>query len=519
MNGATAQADIYGIFGAQGLDLGERWTTPATGSPTYLAMKLWRNYDGSDSGFGNTSVSASVGNPDQTDAFAAIRSSDGALTVAVINKNLYDPSNPSATTPVTVNLSNFVGAGTAQVWQLAAINPADQTHAAISHLSDINFSGNSFTANVPMESVTIFVVKPATVPLAPADVAAVAGNGQVNLTWNASSGATSYNIYRATTSGAEVLVASGVKGTSFIDTNVSNGTTYYYKVAAVNGAGVSSKSSEVSATPTSSILTQGVFFTDGANQLWEYDADTGTFIDTGAFASVFSAGVDANGKAECWFLDGNNELWRYDNGSFLQTGAFAQHIAAGKGFVAFSDGTNALYTFTDATKSAVATGGFASRFTAGFDVQGNNQIDFADGSNRLWVYDAKTQAFTNTGGYTAHFVAGQDKAGNNEIWFTDGSNRIYRYDGGQFHQTSAFALQISGTAGGLVSFTDGNNQIWTLSELGAATNTGGYALVISSNPGTTDLFFTDGMNQVWAYNTATGLFTRTGGYALRFSAF
>src|SRR5262249_47205499 len=89
MNGATAQADIYGIFGAQGLDLGERWGTPATGSPTYLAMKLWRNYDGNDSGFGDTSVAASVANPDQVDAFSAIRSADGALTVAVINKNLY----------------------------------------------------------------------------------------------------------------------------------------------------------------------------------------------------------------------------------------------------------------------------------------------------------------------------------------------------------------------------------------------------------------------------------------------
>ena len=111
MNGATTQADVYGIFGQQGLDLATRWTTPATGSPTYLAMKLWRNYDGNDSGFGNTSVGTTVANPDQTDAFAAVRSSDGALTVAVINKNLYDPSNPSATTSVTVNLSGFANNG------------------------------------------------------------------------------------------------------------------------------------------------------------------------------------------------------------------------------------------------------------------------------------------------------------------------------------------------------------------------------------------------------------------------
>jgi hypothetical protein len=166
MNGATAQADVYGIFGQQGLDLATRWTTPATGSPTYLAMKLWRNYDGNDSGFGNVSVGASVGNPDDTDAFAALRSSDGALTVAVINKNLYDPSNPSATTPVTINLSGFVNNGVAQEWQLAAVNPSDQTNAAITHLADVQFNGTSFTINVPMESVTMFVIKPGTAPVA-----------------------------------------------------------------------------------------------------------------------------------------------------------------------------------------------------------------------------------------------------------------------------------------------------------------------------------------------------------------
>src|SRR5262245_57041979 len=38
MNGATTQADIWGIFGREGLDLANRWTTPATNSPTYLAM-------------------------------------------------------------------------------------------------------------------------------------------------------------------------------------------------------------------------------------------------------------------------------------------------------------------------------------------------------------------------------------------------------------------------------------------------------------------------------------------------
>jgi hypothetical protein len=56
INGATTQADIYGIFGREGLDIGARWTTPDAATPTYKAMKLYRNYDGAKSGFGDTSV-------------------------------------------------------------------------------------------------------------------------------------------------------------------------------------------------------------------------------------------------------------------------------------------------------------------------------------------------------------------------------------------------------------------------------------------------------------------------------
>ena len=41
-----------------------RWTTPASSTPTYKAMKMYRNYDGNKSTFGDTSVAATVPNPD-----------------------------------------------------------------------------------------------------------------------------------------------------------------------------------------------------------------------------------------------------------------------------------------------------------------------------------------------------------------------------------------------------------------------------------------------------------------------
>ncbi len=81
-----------------------------------------------------------------------------------------------------------------------------------------------------------------------------AGNGTVSLTWSApasNGGApiTDYAVYRSTTSGAEVLVANTGGPLSFADTNLTNGTTYYYKVAAINSAGTGTLSNERSATP------------------------------------------------------------------------------------------------------------------------------------------------------------------------------------------------------------------------------------------------------------------------------
>src|SRR5262249_60468294 len=86
---------------------------------------------------------------------------------------------------------------------------------------------------------------------APTGLTATPGNAQVALTWTAASGATSYNIYRSTSSGGQgnTPVKTGVTGTSFSDTSLANGTTYYYQVSAVDSGSESVKSSEVFATP------------------------------------------------------------------------------------------------------------------------------------------------------------------------------------------------------------------------------------------------------------------------------
>jgi hypothetical protein len=151
INGATAQADIYGIFGREGLDYATRWTTPAANTPTFKAMKLYRNYDGNKSTFGDLSVSAAGPNPDNISCFAARRSTDGAMTIMAINKQI------GSNTPAKLSLANFLPAGTAQVWQLTSAN-------TISRLNDLTFTGGSFSNTLPAQSVTLFVLPAGTPP-------------------------------------------------------------------------------------------------------------------------------------------------------------------------------------------------------------------------------------------------------------------------------------------------------------------------------------------------------------------
>jgi len=79
--------------------------------------------------------------------------------------------------------------------------------------------------------------------------AAVTATGHsVTLTWNSSTNATSYNIYRGTVHGGPyVKVASGVVTTTYTDAQVTHGQTLYYVTTAVNGSNESGYSNEAAA--------------------------------------------------------------------------------------------------------------------------------------------------------------------------------------------------------------------------------------------------------------------------------
>jgi hypothetical protein len=127
-------------------------------------------------------------------------------------------------------------------------------------------------ANPHIDSMTITPVDDGVIPSAPTDLTVSAGIGDVDLSWTPSAIASSYNIYRSTSSGNETLIAEGVTAAYFFDTGLaSDGTSYFYQVSAVNSAGESATTDEASATPSAPV---GLLFSDdfsnGASSAWSF---------------------------------------------------------------------------------------------------------------------------------------------------------------------------------------------------------------------------------------------------------
>jgi hypothetical protein len=71
----------------------------------------------------------------------------------------------------------------------------------------------------------------------PTGLTVTPGDSQLALSWNASVGATNYHVKRSTTNGGPYSTIGSITGTSFSDTGLANGTTYYYVVTALSAPG------------------------------------------------------------------------------------------------------------------------------------------------------------------------------------------------------------------------------------------------------------------------------------------
>ena len=112
---------------------------------------------------------------------------------------------------------------------------------------------------------------------APANMTATATTGTVSLNWDAVSGATSYTLYWATSSGitSSSSAITSISTDNYTHASLSNGSTYYYKVAAIDDAGTGTLSSEVNASPVLSVPTNLTATSGNGQNVLDWDNVTG----------------------------------------------------------------------------------------------------------------------------------------------------------------------------------------------------------------------------------------------------
>lgn len=141
---ALIQADTLGIFAREGLDLATRWSLSGDGNLIGDAFKIYRDYDGHHSMFGNTWISSTSSDQSQLAVYGAQRSSDGAYTVLVINKTQNALSGHLTLTGLTAPPS-------AATWTWDGTNGIVQAPA-----TPIN--GGAIDASYPGHSMTLYVI-------------------------------------------------------------------------------------------------------------------------------------------------------------------------------------------------------------------------------------------------------------------------------------------------------------------------------------------------------------------------
>jgi hypothetical protein len=146
---ALIQADTLGIFARQGLDLAARWPLSIDGGLIGQAFKMYRDYDGHHSKFGNTWVGSTSSDQAELAVYAAQRSSDKAYTILVINQTA-----GALAGHLTLSGMGSLGAvATAATWTWKG-------HGGIVRARGTPITAGVIDATYPARSMTMFVISP-----------------------------------------------------------------------------------------------------------------------------------------------------------------------------------------------------------------------------------------------------------------------------------------------------------------------------------------------------------------------
>jgi len=149
ISGAIAQADVLGIFGRQGLYAATLWRLESNNAFIYGGFDAYRNYDGSNGTFGDTSIHSFTNEPATTSVYGSVNDGDTRrMVIVAINKNATAKS-------VGINVIHTALFRTAQVYQVTSTNSVPQRQPDVPIPQN-----NAFQYFMPAYSVTTLVLLP-----------------------------------------------------------------------------------------------------------------------------------------------------------------------------------------------------------------------------------------------------------------------------------------------------------------------------------------------------------------------
>ena len=226
LNKAAAQTIGFSVAGVAMPAANTVNITPAAGSAASMALTTAVTAPASNGG-------AFAQQPVVTlrDAYGNTSTGDSSTVVTVSKKDTgaWVLTGP-ATATANAGIVTFAGLG--------ATNAAEVTGAQLAFDATGLTQATSQSVTLPWPGTT-----------APSVESVTAGDSHVLLTWSKVYGSVSYAVYQGTASGTYGDAVATVTGLTYDATGLTNGTTYYFVVKAVNPSGISAASNEVSATP------------------------------------------------------------------------------------------------------------------------------------------------------------------------------------------------------------------------------------------------------------------------------
>ncbi|MGA3267936.1 MAG: DUF4038 domain-containing protein [Verrucomicrobiota bacterium] len=238
----------------------------------------------------------------------------------------------------------------------------------------------------------------------PTGLSATPLNTQVALAWNATPGATGYNILRTSNSPSGFTTIGSSAATTYTDTGLSNGMTYYYEVNATNSFGTGPNSAYVSAIPAIQTNVPPAYpLRPSANGRYVVDANNAPFLMIGDSPHTLMVNLD-EADAAAYLVNrgsnGFNSLWAnllcddYDGGPGSEGNAnYGQDIYGDNPFTNLLEGgyydlttpNPAYWSNVDYVVHAAATNGLQI-LSLPLDEGGWTQTSLANGSNRCYAY-------------------------------------------------------------------------------------------------------------------------------------